>query len=246
MSASGNILAFDSAGAACSAALWRDGAVVARQFEAMPRGQSERLMPMIEEVMAAAGQDYGGLEALAVTCGPGAFTGLRIGLAAAQGLALARGLPVIPLTSFEAHLAGALAGPIDAGEDTQRPAGSGSYLVALDAKRSDLYCQIFADEDHPLTPPQALAGDALAAHCPAGPILVIGDAADQAEAALSVRAGDLRRPQAGQSHADAGRFVGFAARHRGRAQPAASIQPLYLRPPDVTLPPARQGARGTV
>ncbi len=244
MTALKTILAFDSAGAACSAALWRDGKVLAGRFEAMARGQSERLMPMIEEVMAEAGQGYGGLDALAVTRGPGAFTGLRIGLAVAQGLALARGLPVIPLTSFEAHLAGALAASPPGTENPRPLEQGGSHLVALNAKRSDFYCQIFADEDHALTPPLALAGDDLSARCPEGPIRLIGDAADQAAALLSHRTDDLRRPGTGHGHADAGRFVGFAARHGSRAQPGSSIQPLYLRAPDVTLPTAQPGASG--
>ncbi|MCH6588836.1 MAG: tRNA (adenosine(37)-N6)-threonylcarbamoyltransferase complex dimerization subunit type 1 TsaB, partial [Proteobacteria bacterium] len=72
------LLAFDTAGTACSAAIWRDGAVRARRFEAMSRGQSERLVPMIQAVMAEAGVAYPALDAIAVTCGPGGFTGVRI------------------------------------------------------------------------------------------------------------------------------------------------------------------------
>ncbi|RMD63862.1 MAG: tRNA (adenosine(37)-N6)-threonylcarbamoyltransferase complex dimerization subunit type 1 TsaB, partial [Alphaproteobacteria bacterium] len=96
------MLALDAAGAACSAALWRDGAVRARRFEVMSRGQAERLVPMIQDVMAAAGQAYAALDAVAVACGPGGFTGVRIALATARGLALAQHLPLVGVSSFEA------------------------------------------------------------------------------------------------------------------------------------------------
>lgn len=81
------VLAFDTACDACSAAVWRDGAVLAREFVAMARGQSEALLPMIERVMAAAKLEFADLAAIGVTVGPGAFTGLRIGLAAARAIA---------------------------------------------------------------------------------------------------------------------------------------------------------------
>src|SRR3546814_2531250 len=71
------LLAMDAAGASCSVALWTGGRVVARRFAAMARGQSEQLVPMIAEVMAAWGGGFAALDALAVTTGPGGFTGVR-------------------------------------------------------------------------------------------------------------------------------------------------------------------------
>ena len=100
------LLALDTATAACSVALWRDGAVLARRFEAMLRGQSEALMPMVGAVLAEAGCGFKDLDAIAVTVGPGAFTGLRIGLAAARGMALAAELPLIGVTTLEAVVHG--------------------------------------------------------------------------------------------------------------------------------------------
>ena len=96
------LLALDTAGTACSAAVWCAGKVRARRFEVMARGQSERLVPMIEAVMSEAGIAYGALDAVAVTLGPGGFTGVRIGLATARALALAWARPIIGVSNFEA------------------------------------------------------------------------------------------------------------------------------------------------
>ena len=120
------LLAIDSAGAACSAAVWHDGQLAASRLERMARGQSERLLPLIEEAMAESGLGYADLAAIAVTTGPGGFTGARIGLAAARGLALASGKPAIGVGSFLAHAAATTA------EERQ-----GRQLwVALDSRRA--------------------------------------------------------------------------------------------------------------
>ena len=96
------VLAIDTACSACSAALARDGVVVAARSEAMARGHAEALMPMVQAVMAEARIAWADLELVAVTNGPGSFTGLRTGLAAARGIALAQGIPVAGVTTLEA------------------------------------------------------------------------------------------------------------------------------------------------
>ena len=97
-----SVLGIDTSAAACSAAIWRDGAVLVSLGAAMMRGHAEALVPMIERAMGQAGLAYRDLAAVAATRGPGAFTGLRIGLATVRGLALAAGIPAIGISAFEA------------------------------------------------------------------------------------------------------------------------------------------------
>lgn len=226
------ILAMDTATNACSVACGADGAILSRRFEAMGRGQAEALVPMIETVLGEAGLKAPELDLLAVTVGPGAFTGLRIGLATARGLALAAGVPCIGLTTTEAIAAGVAAGDWP----------GGGILVALDSKRSDLYVQTFTPGPRPAAEPAAVEPDRLSSWLGPvdGPLGVVGDAAEAALEAL--RAGGLEAVAVDAApHPDAARMIPLAA---GRGQPSRAAEapsPLYLRPPDAKLP--RDGGR---
>jgi tRNA threonylcarbamoyladenosine biosynthesis protein TsaB len=101
------ILALDTALSACSVALVEDGQTLVSRVEPMARGQAERLAPMVNEVMVEAGLSFKSLDRIAVTCGPGAFTGLRIGLAFARGLALALDKPCVGISTLEVLAAAA-------------------------------------------------------------------------------------------------------------------------------------------
>ena len=225
------ILAFDTATATCSAALWRDGAVEARRFEAMQRGQAEALMPMLNAVLVSAEATYEELDLIAVTVGPGAFTGLRIGLAAARGLALATGAPCLGVTTLEAVAHGVAA--------AER--SDATLLVALDAKRADLYAQAFDPDLDPLADAVATMPVGLATLLPPGPVVVVGDAAATAVDAL---AGAGREVILGASPGvpDAATVACLAAaRWRPDMAGMAPPSPLYLRPPDAVVP--RDGGR---
>lgn len=95
------ILAFDTAAAHCAAALVCGGRVVAAAFEPMERGQAERLLPMVEQVLAEAGAGWEAVDGIGVCTGPGNFTGLRVAVAAARGLALALGVPAVGVSRLE-------------------------------------------------------------------------------------------------------------------------------------------------
>lgn len=217
-----SILAMDTAGAACSAALWRDGRVVARRFELIRRGHAERLVPMIEAVMAEGATAYAELDRLAVTLGPGGFTGVRIGLATARGLALASGRPLVGVSSFLVLAAAAADVPPE-----------GSLAVTIDAKRQDLYLQVFGADLRPRGDPRSILPEELADFLPPGPLVLVGDGAAQAAPGLVAAKRRFILSKA-PAVVDAARLAELVATEDPAVVAAWPVEPLYLRPPDVT------------
>jgi tRNA threonylcarbamoyladenosine biosynthesis protein TsaB len=219
------ILAMDSATSACSAAIWNAGGLIAHDYSPMNRGQAEALAPMIQGVLAEAGISVGELEGLAVTVGPGAFTGVRIGLAMARGLAIASGVKLCGLGTMEV-----VAGGLDEAEREGK-----SVLVALKTKRADIYVQGFGPDLDPISTPAACLPEALADLVPPGPLLVAGDEGplvtellgeDGVECGLS----------SGPALPDAAVIARLAARRIAGDGPLLAPEPIYLRPLDVTPP----------
>lgn len=224
------ILAFDTASSACSAALWRDGRVVARSFERMERGQSEALIPMVMATLAEAGEALPRIDLIAVTVGPGTFTGLRIGLAAAKGFSLAARIPCLGVTTLEAV---ARAVP----ESDRRAA---TVLVVLETKREDVYAQVFDSALRPLTRPEAVAMACLfnlVRPIATGRLLVAGDAAPRASGPLRAAGGSFSLA-GGVGIPDAAEVVAIAAQRFRRGIEVPTPAPLYLRPPDAVVPVA--------
>jgi tRNA threonylcarbamoyladenosine biosynthesis protein TsaB len=129
------LLAFDTAGPDCAVALARGGggeimSVLARHSRRIGRGHADLLMPMIGEALDEAGLTYPDLDRIAVTTGPGSFTGVRVGIAAARGLALALDRPAIGVGTLEA-----LALPLF------RQGGSGTAVAVLDARRGEIFAR---------------------------------------------------------------------------------------------------------
>lgn len=231
------ILALDAAGSACSAALLCGGEIRSRRFEAMVRGQSERLVPMIDDVMAEAGLAYEELDAIAVTRGPGGFTGVRIGLATGRALALACACPLIGVSNFET-----VAAAVPEAERQDR-----TLVILLDAKRQDIYAQAFTAQAcngglSPLTEPRSITPAALDDFLPPGRLLLVGDGVEQAQAALSASGRDIL-VSAAPGTADAAVVARLAADRSWPVHESGSPAPLYLRPPDVTLPKTRPKTR---
>jgi len=192
----------------------------------MSRGQSERLMPMVREVLSEAGADFPDLDLLAVTTGPGAFTGLRIGLAAARGMALAGDLACFGVTTLDAVAAGV--------SETERQ--KANVLVVLDSKRAEVYAQAFRSDLRPLSEAQALMPANLAALTANGEgdadrVLVAGDGAGQVIQALKDKGIEAVLSTA-PGVPDAATVAAIAAERWSSDQPAEPLRPLYLRPPD--------------
>jgi tRNA threonylcarbamoyladenosine biosynthesis protein TsaB len=220
------LLALDSACAACSVALWRDGEIRAHRFEQMPRGHAEALMPMVVATLGDAGTGFGDLESIAVTVGPGSFTGIRTGLAAARGLALARAVPVVGFTTLETV---AFAAAATAAADTYE-----ALVIALETGRSDLYVQCFAADLTPLSDPASLAPDRIAATLPHGRLLGYGDGMSRLDQPLNDGGRPVER-LSGAGLPDAADLAQLAAsRSRGSRMPAPV--PFYLHAPHVRLP----------
>ncbi len=212
------LLALDTCMAACSVAVWRDG-IVAHRFAAMERGHAEALFPMIQEAMAEAGARFADLRAIAVTRGPGSFTGVRVGVAAARGLALATDKPIIAATSLEviAHAAG---------KRLSTDQRLGPLIVAMDARRGQLYCQQFAN-GHPVSDAQVMSPEDCAATLPHEAAIAVGSGARLlAEAAGAAHHLFALEPDLLPDAAD------LAAICADRAPETAPLSPLYLRPPD--------------
>ena len=224
-----NLLAIDCATNACSAALWLGDEPGPARHALMRRGHGEALMPMVAEVLDEAGLRFDGLQAIAVTTGPGAFTGIRIGLSAARGFALAAGLPLVGVTTLEAVAA--------AQDSVGRP-----LLVALDSKRDDIYVQLFGPDGDPLSEPLSLLPEEVETILPAAQTVALaGDMADTVLRALADRTPPLTR-RTGPDLPDAAVVARIAARRFASEPVTADAAPptaLYLRPPDA-VPKARR------
>jgi tRNA threonylcarbamoyladenosine biosynthesis protein TsaB len=139
------ILAIDTALDACAAAVLdtRASKLIATESQSMKRGHAEALMPMIGRVMKEAGLPFAALDRVAVTTGPGSFTGLRVGLSAARGIGLAAGKPVVGLTTLSAFAA-----PI-VSENGEHP-----VIAAIDARHDQVYFQVVSSNGSSLIRPK--------------------------------------------------------------------------------------------
>src|SRR5262245_11090760 len=210
------ILGVDTSLQACSAALYDSAGdrLLGRAVEAMETGQAERLPVMVQELLVAASlniQDFGRFSA---TCGPGTFSGIRIGLAFVRGLSLASGRPALGIPTLEAIARGVRDNPGD------RP-----VAVAVDARRGEVYFQLLASSNEP----QLCSISTAAALCRGQGVLLAGTGAGL----LLPHLPDAVRSQ-GPDLPDPATVARLAA-ERDPAQ--APPDPLYLRTPDARLPP---------
>ena len=230
------LLAIETATAACSVAVWRDDEEF-HLFKVVERAHAECLLPMLETVTLRANADFSHIDAVAVGVGPGAFTSLRIGLAAARGLALALARPCLGVTSLEAVAEAAC--PLAAAKH-----GAACVLVALDSKRGDLFVQPFSASGRSLTVPAIVAADDVAAHLDAAGVkrdeivAVAGDAAAITCTALAAAGYAVRMVDACRFPTALSVARLAAARWLAGDRAPAPPRPLYLRPADTGPPMA--------
>jgi tRNA threonylcarbamoyl adenosine modification protein YeaZ len=212
------VLAIDTALEACAAAvLDTEHGKVASESLPMVRGHAEALIPLIGRVMRQADMAYSALDRIGVTTGPGSFTGLRVGISAARGIALAAGKPAFGLTTLATFAAPRLA------EDDKTP-----VAVAIDARHQHVYLQVFGPGGRTLVAPRiASIADAVRA-AGNGPVRIVGTAASMLAAAWPARepapvsVDDLRAPD----------IVWVGRLAVAATGDASAPKPLYLRAPD--------------
>lgn len=224
------VLAIDTALEACSVAVLDTGnpAGFVQETAPMVRGHAEALMPMMARVLEAAKTAAPELDRIAVTVGPGSFTGLRVGIAAARGLALAIGKPAVAVTTFAGFAA-----PYIAADDSL------PVVAAVDARHDHLYLQVFGPGGRTLVTPRLVSlADALRIATSGSP-RVVGTGARilathwPSAAAIPAAIDPRRAPD-----------VGWVARLGAAAQDTgAPPKPLYLRAPDAKPQEAAQLAR---
>lgn len=198
------MLAIDTATAACSAAACADGSVAAARSERLGTGHAERLVPMLAEVMAEAGWRFDEVDLLAVTLGPGSFTGIRAGVAAARALSLAAGTPTLGVSTLEAIAA--------------TVANGAARTCVLRGRQGTVYAQRFAADGLPVTEAGIMPETAVADLCGPDDMLLTDEAT-----------GLVGAMQVGID-AEAVARAALARLGRGeRPGPGTLLRPLYMR-----------------
>ncbi|OJU10776.1 MAG: tRNA (adenosine(37)-N6)-threonylcarbamoyltransferase complex dimerization subunit type 1 TsaB [Alphaproteobacteria bacterium 64-11] len=214
------VLAADTALGACSVAVLNGKRILAHRYEAMDRGHAEALAPMVDAAMQDAGLIFGALDRLAVTTGPGTFTGQRVGLALMRALRLALKIPLLGVTTLEVMADAAMA-----------QTGVSRAAAIHDARRQEAYLLLRDGPADPLEPVVLPFDDALDRIRDFGACTLAGTGAEAAASALGkdYTLSAIRQPDA--------LWVARLAAIRPASE--AVPGPLYLRAPDVKLPGAR-------
>jgi tRNA threonylcarbamoyladenosine biosynthesis protein TsaB len=213
------ILAIDTALDAVSACVFdeRSGEPLALDSILMQRGQAEALMPLLDRVVSQTEDGFAGLDRIAVTVGPGSFTGLRVGIAAARAIGLACHVPVVGVSTLAA-----LAAPLIL--DAQ----PGLVVPAIDAKHGSLYFAVFGPDGRALVAPRVGSLREAVRLLGTGPLRLAGSGAPAL--AIETKAAGLTTAIIGETGAP---DIVYVARLGLLADPTgAPPRPLYLKPPD--------------
>jgi tRNA threonylcarbamoyladenosine biosynthesis protein TsaB len=228
-----NILALDTSMGACSAALITHDGNARRVFarvERMARGHAEALMPMVADIMGESGTAFSALDRIAATTGPGSFTGVRIAISAARGLALVTaaklfGSDSLTVMAREAHDVGVTAGA--------------PFAVAVDARRGMLYLGLYDEASRRCDGPLLIAPEAAANLLPGDLRTAVGSGAERLAEAASARG---RRVAAQLDNLEPN-AAALAVLAEESGETVSSLRPLYLRPPDARPQTQAQATR---
>jgi tRNA threonylcarbamoyladenosine biosynthesis protein TsaB len=222
------ILALDTALPAVSACVLDTSAAepLARETIAMERGHAEALLPLVERVVGAVEGGFGSIERVAVTVGPGSFTGIRIGLACAQAIALARKIEAVGVSTLSALAAPVIMEPFE-----------GVVAAAIDARHGQVYVAAYGPDGRTILSPRRVGAHEALRALGDGPLQLVGSGAPILEA--QARGTGVVVHMVNSSPAP---DIAFVARLGLAAAPAdAPVRPLYLKAPDAK-PLDRQGA----
>ncbi len=219
------VLALDTAMNGCAAGvLDTDSEECVALVEPMPRGQAEKLVPLIQKALTKARLDFSDLGLIATTVGPGAFTGLRIGLSTARALGLALNIPVLGVTTLQV-LAAAYFAKHQHGKNV---------LVLIETKRTDFYGQLFDAEGSSISAPFALSASVIADAYLEQECVIIGDANARFMGLLTDEQKSRADAVDGFEIPDPAfiAVIGYALFENGDTDSPA--EPLYLRDADVS------------
>lgn len=223
------VLALDSAMTGCSACVYDSeaGALAEKNID-ISRGQAEQLIPLVNDVLSCADTPYDALDMIAVTHGPGAFTGMRIGLATAKSIGMVLNKPVVGVCCFQAVLGSYL-------DDKQAEAGdaASAYAVILETKRKDYYFQLFGSGvEHKIGEAGALGADEIMASIGVRKCIYVGDAVERyaQESAQTIPYHHITMPKA--------QIIAQLAIKSFENNPASAAvcDPVYLRLPEIGTP----------
>jgi len=221
------VLGIETATEFASVALVDDGEVLAEALARLHRRLTEELVLLVKWTLERAGVEPGELAGVAVSAGPGSFTGLRVGMATAKGLCFARGLPIVAVPTLKAMAA-------------RMAPSSLPICPLLDARRREVYAALYRWEGDDLAevlPPKALALEELLSSLD-GPVLFTGDAARTFRKPILKHLGDRAKfapPELSLPHAASVARMGEEALARGEVSDLSSLEPTYIRGSGVRL-----------
>jgi tRNA threonylcarbamoyladenosine biosynthesis protein TsaB len=221
-----NVLGIETATAVCGAAVAADGRIVREVQIDRPYVHAESLFGIIDQVLSPPGPGRNRLDGVAVSIGPGSFTGLRIGLSAAKGLVFGMRIPLVAVSTLEAlahHAAEIL-----------QVSPNERILAAIDARRDEVYCQLFRWEDRRLVPegdPRAEAVEALREELKDRNLLVTGDGASKVTGEDLPALSRWRRATGVASRCSAGSVALLGAQRlsAGSVDDPATLEPRYIK-----------------